>query len=58
MVVFGALDPKGGAAGSLYNLLNDSRLNHRAEVIPGVLARQCATLLTDFFKKQRQLGKK
>jgi tRNA(adenine34) deaminase len=57
-VVFGAWDPKGGAAGSLYNLLADPRLNHRAEVIPGVLASQCGTLLTEFFKKQRKLGKK
>jgi tRNA(adenine34) deaminase len=57
-VVYGATDPKAGAAQSLYQLLNDARLNHRAEVIGGVLGRQCGELLTRFFRQQRALGKK
>ena len=52
-VVFGAADPKAGMAGSLGNLLQDSRLNHRAEVTPGVLASGSATLLKAFFRSKR-----
>lgn len=48
-VVFGAWDEKAGAAGSVYELLRERRLNHRAEVIAGVREAECATLLTDFF---------
>jgi tRNA(adenine34) deaminase len=57
-VVFGARDPKAGAAGSLLNLLGDPRLNHRAQLLEGVLADECAALLRAFFQKQRSLGKK
>jgi tRNA(adenine34) deaminase len=57
-VVYGAADPKGGAVGSLFNLLADARLNHRAQVIPGVLADACAEVLTRFFAAQRRMGKK
>ena len=57
-VVFGALDPKAGAAGSLYNILTDSRLNHRCEVVAGVAAETCGQMLSAFFRRQRQLGKK
>lgn len=57
-VVFGASDPKGGACGTLYNILDDARLNHRAEVIGGVLADECGQILTQFFGQQRSLGKK
>ena len=57
-VVFGAMDPKGGAVGSLFNLLDDSRLNHRCEVIAGIQADVCGSMLTEFFKRKRQLGKK
>ncbi len=57
-VVFGALDPKAGAVGSLFNLLDDSRLNHRCEVVSGVLAPECGRMLTDFFKRKRAMGKK
>lgn len=57
-VVFGAADPKAGAAGSLMNLLDDARLNHRAQVVGGVLESECAQLLRDFFGQQRALGKK
>jgi tRNA(adenine34) deaminase len=52
-LVFGAADPKAGAAGSLYNLAADPRLNHETEVVPGVLARECGELLTEFFRARR-----
>jgi tRNA(adenine34) deaminase len=52
-VVYGAPDPKAGMAGSLGNLLQDPRLNHRAEVVPGVLGAEAGRLLTDFFKRRR-----
>jgi tRNA(adenine34) deaminase len=52
-VVFGAKDPKAGAAGSLMNLLQDPRLNHRAELCDGVLAAESAELLRGFFKRLR-----
>lgn len=52
-VVFGAWDPKAGAAGSVWDLLRDRRLNHRPEVIPGVEEERCAALLTEFFASHR-----
>lgn len=52
-LVFGCPDPKAGACGSLYNLADDTRLNHRIEVVSGVLADECGQLLKDFFKKLR-----
>jgi tRNA(adenine34) deaminase len=52
-VVFGALDSKAGAAVSLYRLLEDSRLPHRAEVLGGVLAEECGALLQAFFRQKR-----
>lgn len=52
-IVFGAADPKAGAAGSLYNFAADPRLNHDIEVVPGVLARECGDLLTAFFRARR-----
>ncbi len=52
-VVFGAPDPKAGAAGSLMNLLADERLNHQPTVVPGVLADECKAVLTEFFKRLR-----
>ena len=58
LVVFGATDPKAGAVDSLFHLLNDPRLNHRCQVIPGVLAPECGEILTKFFQAQRRLGKK
>lgn len=57
-VVYGCPDPKAGAAGSVMNLLEDARLNHRAELVGGVLADECAEQLRAFFRKQRALGKK
>jgi tRNA(adenine34) deaminase len=52
-LVFGATDPKAGACGSLYNLCADPRLNHELPVTPGVLADECAALLTAFFAARR-----
>ena len=52
-LVYGAEDPKAGAAGSLWDVLRDTRLNHRPEVIGGVLAEQCGALLRDFFESRR-----
>ena len=57
-VVYGASDPKAGAVTSLFQLLNDPRLNHRCEIRNGVLADQCGELLSEFFRQQRKLGKK
>ena len=52
-VVFGAWDPKAGAAGSLYDVLRDRRLNHRPEVVGGVRQAECAALLDTFFAGKR-----
>ncbi|MEW1644566.1 tRNA adenosine(34) deaminase TadA [Streptomyces sp. NPDC091219] len=49
-VVYGARDEKAGAAGSLFDVVRDRRLNHRPEVIGDVLADECALLLTEFFR--------
>ena len=57
-VVYGASDPKGGAARSLYRLLEDPRLNHAVRVTAGVRAEECAALLTDFFREVRCSGGK
>jgi len=52
-VVYGAADPKGGAAASLYRLLDDARLNHRASVSGGIRGEECAALLRQFFEARR-----
>jgi tRNA(adenine34) deaminase len=52
-LVFGADDPKAGAVGSLWDVVRDRRLNHRPEVVSGVLAADCADLLRDFFRARR-----
>jgi tRNA(adenine34) deaminase len=52
-LVFGAYDPKAGAVGSLWDVVRDRRLNHRPEVVGGVLADECAAVLDDFFARQR-----
>ena len=52
-IVFGAADPKWGAAGSIYNLSEDKRLNHRPEIVPGVCEAACRSILQDFFKAKR-----
>ncbi|MBM7572486.1 tRNA(adenine34) deaminase [Aquibacillus albus] len=56
-VVFGAYDPKAGCVGTLLNLLDDSRFNHRAEVQGGVLEKECGLLLTHFFQTLRNKRK-
>lgn len=53
-VVFGCHDPKGGAAGTLYDLSNDPRLNHRVELVPCVLESECSSLLSSFFAELRR----
>lgn len=53
-VVFGCYDPKGGAAGSLYDLSSDPRLNHRVELLPGILKDDCSRLLSEFFARLRK----
>jgi tRNA(adenine34) deaminase len=52
-LVFGAADPKMGAVSTLYELCTDARLNHRLEVVSGVLAEPCGRLLSEFFLKRR-----
>jgi tRNA(adenine34) deaminase len=54
-VVYGAEDPKAGAAGSLWDVVRDRRLNHRPEVVSGIRAEESATLLRAFFRSQRGL---
>ena len=56
-LVFGCSDPKAGAAGSLYNVANDLRLNHQLEVTAGVRADESRNLLQRFFRRKRQEGK-
>jgi tRNA(adenine34) deaminase len=53
-VVFGAADPKAGACGTLYNVIQDSRLNHRAGLTRGVLEQECAEVLKSFFREARE----
>jgi tRNA(adenine34) deaminase len=53
-VVFGAPDPKTGAAGSVIDLFREARLNHHAEVVGGVRAAECGQMLSDFFAAKRQ----
>ena len=52
-LVFGAWDPKAGAVGSLWDVVRDQRLNHRPEVVGGVLAEECGALLEEFFAARR-----
>ena len=53
-LVYGAEDPKAGAAGSIWDVLRDRRLPHRTEVLGGVLAGECGALLREFFAQRRQ----
>ncbi len=57
-VIYGTTDPKAGACHSLFQITEDSRLNHRATVLGGVLQQECKGLLQEFFAQQRALGKK
>jgi tRNA(adenine34) deaminase len=57
LVVYGCTDPKAGACDTLYRITSDPRLNHRAQIVSGVCAERCATVLTDFFAAKRRAGK-
>jgi len=57
-IVYGATDPKGGAVHSLYEVLHDTRLNHRCQVTAGVMSDACGRILTEFFSSKRAQGKK
>ena len=54
--MYGAVDPKAGAVGSLWDVVRDPRLNHRPEVVAGVLADECSALLAAFFADRRRAG--
>ena len=55
-LVFGAMDRKSGACGSLYNLVQDARFNHRVEITSGVLEEECRKLMQEFFRARRAHG--
>ncbi len=55
-VIYGAEDPKSGAVATLYRITSDPRLNHRAVIVPGVLADECSALLKKFFRGRRAGG--
>ena len=57
-VVFGAYDQKRGCVGSIYNLLTDNRFNHNPQVEGGILQKECADIMSDFFKTKRHKGDK
>jgi len=57
-LIYGAADPKAGAVRTLYSICSDGRLNHQVEVVSEVLADECGALLMEFFRRQRELGKK
>src|SRR5437660_357500 len=57
LVVYGCTDPKAGACDTLYRITGDPRLNHRAQVVGGVLSERCAVVLSDFFAAKRRAGK-
>src|SRR5215470_20216633 len=52
-LVYGARDPKAGACGSVLDVIHEPRLNHRVEIMEGVLAEECGTLLKEFFVRKR-----
>lgn len=54
LLVYGAADPKAGACGSLFNIVQDKRLNHRVELISGVMEQKCSLIMSDFFRKLRE----
>ncbi len=53
-LVFGTVDQKAGAAVSLYNLAEDKRLNHRIEVVSGIMEEECRSLIQDFYRERRR----
>ncbi|HMO25890.1 MAG TPA: tRNA adenosine(34) deaminase TadA [Tepidisphaeraceae bacterium] len=56
-LVYGCDDPKAGAVRTLFRLCDDARLNHRVEIVPGVLADECATMLREFFRDRRRAAR-
>ena len=54
-IYFGASDPKTGACGTVINIVNHKKLNHRIKVTQGILQAECSSLLKDFFKKKRKI---
>ena len=54
MIVYGAADPKAGACDTLFQITSDPRLNHRSQVVSGVLAQPCGSILSDFFAAKRK----
>jgi tRNA(adenine34) deaminase len=54
-LIYGAPDPKAGAAYSLYNIVQDPRLNHECKIVTGVLEEECSELLQSFFRRKRRL---
>ena len=57
-VVYGASDPKAGAVETLYHICDDPQLNHQVKTVGGVRGKECGQILTNFFRKQRAMGKK
>ncbi|MFI5380981.1 MAG: tRNA adenosine(34) deaminase TadA [Tepidisphaerales bacterium] len=57
-LIYGCDDPKAGAVKTLYQICSDPRLNHRVEVLSGILVEECSEILRAFFRDQRALGKK
>ena len=53
-IVYGAKDPKTGACGSVFNIANNKKLNHRIKIKSGLLEKDCSLLLKEFFKKKRK----
>lgn len=58
MLVYGAADAKAGACESLFRIVSDERLNHRSQIVAGVMADECSRILSAFFQEKRRLGKK
>jgi tRNA(adenine34) deaminase len=54
VLVYGASDSKAGAAGTLYNIVQDERLNHRVDLVKGILENKCSLILSEFFRKLRE----
>lgn len=57
-LVYGCGDPRAGACGTLYNIVEDGRLNHRLEVTRGVLEEECADLIRSYFRTKRKAGRR
>ena len=57
-LVYGASDPKAGAVKTLYKICSDERLNHRVEIVSGILRDECARIISEFFQNRREIGKK